>query len=89
MIYDHYSARLVGHSHPTIWRAIQWIQADHAVVATQMLQESRGEPPKKRQKRVHKNLQARMKNLCLDRRAGRKSVEEFLQGAGYNIRWKS
>ena len=51
-------------------------------------QESRGEPPKKRQKRVYKNLQARMKNLCLDRRAGRKSVEEFLRGAGYNIRWK-
>ncbi|KAK3871184.1 hypothetical protein Pcinc_023660 [Petrolisthes cinctipes] len=43
--------RLVGHSHPTIWRVIQWIQADHAVVATQLLQESRGEPPKKRQKK--------------------------------------
>ncbi|KAK3856491.1 hypothetical protein Pcinc_037185 [Petrolisthes cinctipes] len=32
-----------------------------------MLQESRGEPPKKLQKMVYKNLQAHMKNLCLDR----------------------
>ncbi|KAK8381301.1 hypothetical protein O3P69_018409 [Scylla paramamosain] len=71
-------SRLVGHSHPTIWRAIQWIQADHAVVATQLVLESRGEPPKKRQKRVYKNLQTRMKNLCQDRRDGRKSVEEEL-----------
>ncbi|KAK8371725.1 hypothetical protein O3P69_016873 [Scylla paramamosain] len=57
--------------------------------ATQLVLESRGEPPKKRQKRVYKNLQTRMKNLCQDRRDGRKSVEEFLHGAGHNIRWKS
>ena len=42
-----------------------------------------------RTKRVYKNLQTRMKNLCQDRRDGRKSVEEFLHGAGHNIRWKS
>ncbi|KAG7155825.1 putative Inosine-5'-monophosphate dehydrogenase 1b-like 4 [Homarus americanus] len=74
-------SRLVRHTHSTIWR-IQWIQDDHTVVSSQIIKESRGEPPRKRQKRVYKNL-------CQNRQAGRKSVQEFLQGAGYSIRWKS
>lgn len=63
-------------------------QADHADVAAPILQESRSEPLKKSQKWVYNNLQTHMKNLCLNRRAGRKSAQEFLQRAGYNIRWK-
>ena len=49
---------------------------------------ARGEPPRKRVKRVYTQLQSRLHRLCVDRRDGNKTVEEFLRGAGHNIRWK-
>ena len=61
----------------------------HAVASNQLVQESPGQDPKKTRKRVCKNLQAQMKNLCQARRDGHKSADEFLQGAGHNIQWKS
>ena len=47
-----------------------------------------GEPPRERVKRVYTQLQSRLHQLCVDRRDGNKTVEEFLRGAGHNIRWK-
>ena len=39
---------LVGHSHPTLWRAIDSIRKDQSNVDTDVVLESRGQPPKKR-----------------------------------------
>ena len=44
--------------------------------------------PRKRVKHVYTQLQSRLHRLCVDRRDGNKTVEEFLRGAGHNIRWK-
>ena len=33
-------------------------------------------------------LQDRLRTLCLERAAGRKSITDFLRGVGHNIRWK-
>ncbi|KAK2145881.1 hypothetical protein LSH36_650g02032 [Paralvinella palmiformis] len=77
---------LVGHSHPTLWRAIDSIHA--ATVSRTLLKAARGEPPQKCVKRVYIQLQSRLHQLCVDRRDGSKTLEEFLQGAGHNIRWK-
>lgn len=78
---------LVGHDHPTIWKAIESIRKDQALVATALIKDSRGEPPRKRVKRATKEHQQRLKNLCLDYVNERKTLEEFLNGVGHSIRW--
>ena len=40
---------LVGHSHPTVWRAIDSLKKDQATVATDLLRNQRGETLKKEQ----------------------------------------
>ncbi len=44
-------------------------------------------PPRKHQKRVYLDLQARLKYLCNARAAGTKTVEEMLDGVGHLIRF--
>ncbi|XP_076038390.1 putative glutamate receptor [Oratosquilla oratoria] len=44
--------KLVGYSHPSVWTLIDNFRKDQAVVATQMIQNQRGQPPKKRVKRT-------------------------------------
>ncbi|MPC41105.1 hypothetical protein E2C01_034689 [Portunus trituberculatus] len=51
-----------------------------------MLQDDRGEPPKKRIKRNYVGLQKRLKALCKDVIAGRISTEEFLRAVGQSKR---
>ena len=55
---------------------------------TPLLNASRGELPRRRVKRVYASLQAHLHQLCVDSSEGTKTVEEFLWGAGHNIRWK-
>ncbi|KAG7176889.1 putative Inosine-5'-monophosphate dehydrogenase 1b-like 2, partial [Homarus americanus] len=50
--------------------------------------DSRGEPPRKRVKRASKEHQQRLKSLCVDYVNEKKTLEEFLNGIGHNIRWK-
>ena len=79
--------RLVGHQHPGVWTLLKCLRKDAAVVSTLIVQESRGMPPRKRQKRVYADLQARLKYLCDARAAGTKTVEELLEGVGHLIRF--
>ena len=79
--------RLVGHQHPGVWTLLKCLRKDAAVVSTLIVQESRGMPPRKRQKRVYADLQARLKYLCDARTAGTKTVEELLEGVGHLIRF--
>ncbi|CAN7938702.1 unnamed protein product [Ixodes hexagonus] len=57
---------LVGHCHPSVWRLLERLQQDQAVVATTLLQVSRGEPPAKKTRRDTNRLQNRLRNLCND-----------------------
>jgi len=75
-------------SHPWVWKLLHWLKADSAQVNTTPLIASRCELPRRRVKRVYVRLQARLHQLCVDRSEGTKTVEEFLRGAGHNIRWK-
>ena len=86
--WNHRIEHLCGVSHPSVWKLIHWLKADSAHVSTTLLNAARGEPPRKRVKHVYTQLQSRLHQLCVDRRDGNKTVEEFLRGAGHNIRWK-
>ena len=55
---------LVGTSHPNIWKALEHIRLDPHNVKTAILLEARGQPPQKRVRKVTKQLQDRLFNLC-------------------------
>ena len=59
---------------------------DQALAATAILQDARGQPATKRQKRSAARLQSRLYNICCDRRDGRKSVQETLRAVSNCIR---
>ena len=69
-------AKLVGHTHPTIWRAIDSIHKDQAQVATALLRDERGEPPAKHVRRHTHKLQTKLQRLCTDRRG---DINPFLK----------
>ena len=71
-------SKLVGHSHPTIWRAIDSIRNDQALVATLLLRDERV-------RRQTRQLQINLRNMCVDRRDGLKSVEVTLRGIGHSL----
>jgi len=78
--------KLVGHSPPTIWRAIDSIRKDQAQVATLLLHDERGESPAKRIRRQTRQLQINLRNMCVDHQDGLKSVEVTLQAIGHCVR---
>ncbi|CAN7988817.1 unnamed protein product [Ixodes hexagonus] len=49
--------KLVGNAHPSVWRLIERLQQDQALVATALIKELRGEPPVKSVRRPTKRLQ--------------------------------
>ena len=79
---------LIGHDHPTVWKAIESIRKDQAFAQTQLIHNSRGEPPRKRIKRATREHQQRLRNLCQDFIEGRKDMSELLHGVGHCIRLK-
>lgn len=81
-------SKLVGHAHPTIWRAIDSIRKDQAQVATALLRDERGEPPAKRARRHTLKLQTKLHTLCTHRNDGTKSVPDTLRCIGHCVRWK-
>jgi hypothetical protein len=77
---------LVGHSHPSIWRVIEWCQQEEATVRTIIQQDAVGNPPVKCTQQRHVQLRKRLQNLCRDLTTGQKTIAEFLCGVGWNIR---
>ena len=77
---------LVGHTHPSIWRVLEWwCQKEEATVRTIIQQDATGNPPVKRTQQRHVQLQERLQNLCRDITTGQKIIAEFLCGAEWNI----
>ena len=81
-------AKLVGHTHPTIWKAIDSIQNDQVQVGTGLLRDLRGEPPAKLVRRHTHKLQSKLLKLCTDRRNYSKTVPDVLKGNGHRVRFK-
>ena len=85
--WNHAFAGQVGHSHPSLYRLIDNLRKDNALVVVALEAESRGQPPRKRVRWATRDLQERLFNLCVARRDGQKSVPEFLGGVGHAIRF--
>lgn len=79
---------LVGYQHPSVWTMIDALKKEDAVACTHIAKDLNGQPPKKRVRREYKDMQIRLRTLCEDRAAGRKTIPELLRGVGHNIRWK-
>ena len=62
------------------------LQEDENMASTAIFQAARGQPPKKRVRRTTIQLQARLLQICEERKDGAKTVEEALCGVGHNIR---
>ncbi|CAN8017147.1 unnamed protein product [Ixodes persulcatus] len=73
--------KLVGHAHPSVWRLIECLQQDQALVATAFIKERRGEPPVKRVRKSTKRLQNRLKNICEHFRQHR-NLPKLLEAVG-------
>ena len=71
---------------PTLWKLIVTLRAEVAQVSAQILQLERGIRPKKRTKRVHRQLQEHLFNICQDYRLGRKTIPELLMAVSNNLR---
>lgn len=78
---------IVGHSQPTIWKAIDSLRAENATVTGKIARCAVGAPPTKRKKTAAKDLQQRLRHLCLAFRDGMKTTGEFLNGIGHTIRF--
>ena len=81
-------SKLVGHSHPTTWRAIDSIHNVQAQVATAILQDEQGLPPSKRVHQHSVKLQTRLQKLSTDHQDGICSLSEILKHIGHCVRWK-
>jgi hypothetical protein len=84
--WNHAFAGMVGHVHPTLWTLIGCLQKDQAIAATAILQDARGQPPAKRQKRAAIQLQQRLFNICTSLKNGTKTVPETLRAVSRCIR---
>ena len=80
--------KLVGHAHTTIWRAIDSLRNDQALVATALLRDRHGDLPAKRRRQHTVTLQAKLHKLCSDRSQDIKTIPEVLRGVGHCVRWK-
>ena len=73
---------LVGQDHPKVWKLFETLQCECSRVNAVLIQEERGIRPKKRVKKVYNELRKRLKNLCVDKAAGQKT----LLGVSHNLR---
>ena len=80
-------ASLVGEDHPGVFKLIEVLQLECERVSTVILQDERGIRPRVRQRRVYRDLQTRLRNLCEDRANGRKTIVETLRGVSHNVRF--
>ena len=76
---------LVGHPHPSIWRAITWMQKEQESVSTILEQDASGQRHRRKVRMCYIKMQERLRNLCLDRQLREKTIEEFLRGISWNI----
>ena len=77
---------LVGYSHPTIWKAIECFRADTASVESILIRMDRGFVPLEKKRKFRIDTEARLKNLCQQRIADTKTIQECLHSISMNFR---
>ncbi|XP_064469545.1 uncharacterized protein LOC135384264 [Ornithodoros turicata] len=80
---------LIGHSHPTVWRAIDALRLEHSTVEGKLAQSLAGVPLVKRQKASTLQLQERLRRLCQGYADERRTLESFLRGIGHAVRLRT
>ena len=83
--WNHRFKKLLGHIHPTIWRAIEYVQLEREVSVTKIRRHAVGEEPYHYVKRENQATQRRLKNLCIRYRDGGINMNDFLGGIARNI----
>lgn len=76
---------LVGHSHPSVWRALEALRLEHATVEGKIALSLAGNPPQKRLRASTLQLQDRLRHICEEYAGGQTTMEQFLRGVGYNV----
>ena len=71
-------SRQIGHSHPSLYRLLDNLRKDAALVKVALEAEARGKPPRKRVRRATHELQDRLRSLCVARKEGRKSTTQHI-----------
>jgi len=77
---------MVGHEHPSIWTAIELLQADVAENSTVLLKHNLGTLDAKKRRRNVVKSQERLRSLCLDYQNKKRNMENFMQAIGHIIR---
>jgi len=70
-----------------LWTLIEDLQQDEELAITAIAQESWGQPPVKRVKRLTQQLQSRLLSLCVANCDNKKTAVEVLEGLGHIIRF--
>ncbi|CAG0882367.1 unnamed protein product, partial [Darwinula stevensoni] len=85
--WNHKFSRMVGHQHPSIWKAIDVLQSEQGSISTAILQTSVGLPPKKRVRRAYHTTEKQLQTQCSKYANRTITLESFLRGTGQVIRF--
>ena len=77
---------LVGHNHPSIWRAINAIQKDEAMVSIVVQQQALGARRRPTRRRAFVQLQERLRNLYEEIHTDDRTLPNFIRAVARNIR---
>ena len=81
--------KLKGTDHPTLWDLIKSLRQEDMVARLDIVNTALGNPPRKITKRIYRELSRRLKELIRQYDQQEINMEAFLQGVGFNIRWKA
>jgi len=79
-------SRLVGHKNPSLWTVIQCLEKDATMVEADILRHQMGQTSSQRCKRSLAKHQQTLQTLCSQYIKKQKSLPEFLNTIGSNIR---
>ena len=80
---------LVGQAHPPLYKLIQAMQRDNAIVRTQMAQSANGNPHRTSVKRSYLTHQTNLRQLCQRYNQGQyaNAMQEYLESISHSIRF--
>ena len=77
---------LVGHKHPSVWKAIDGFRKDTAYDEAVVTHEDQGQRQPKKSKRALVEFQNRVRNICEYHQAGRRGMGGFLRGVARSMK---
>ena len=75
---------LKGVDHPNVWKLLSDIKEEDMLARLDILNTGNGNPPVKRVRQIYLDLQRRLRNLCEERAAGARNLDDFLRAVGRN-----